>query len=362
MEKVSMREVINRIPSLLNKTIEKKELYIVEALMKNEEELQEINEIIFVGSGTSLTSSQTARKFVEKVTKLTTRTISSNEFLFDLSVYNPKAVYIFISQTGTSTSTREGQARMQNLGYLTFSMSEKIENRLAQEGNNFIEMGCEVEEYPTRTIGYTTTVFTSMCMGIEIARIRNTINKEEYTQHYENAKKAIANHRVVSDKTYEWLTFNKRKMLRSSSIIFVGGGELFGVALEAAVKVWEIPQIASYAYEIEEFMHGPNFGLNSQHCVIVLNDNGVDKQRLLNLARWVKDVFKNGFVIGEEIIDQDDLSFHAGSEDFKFIEYSAATQILAYRLAEDGGRDLKAKHDNSVMASYFSTHDKKEEK
>ena len=360
MEKATMREVINRIPFLLDKIIVNKETYFGKVVKKNELLLQESNEIIFVGSGTSLTSTQTAKRFVEKVTKLTTRSISSNEFLNDMFVYNPKAVYVFVSQTGTSTSTREAQIRMQESGYLSFAMSENANTRIAQEGHNYIEMGCEVEEYPTRTIGYTTTVFTSMLLGLEIAKTRKSISEVEYQQYYEDAKNAIANHKTVSDKTYDWLTFNKRKMLRSSSIIFAGGGELFGVALEAAVKIWEIPQIASYAYEIEEFMHGPNYGMSPHHCVIVLNDDGVDKQRLLSLGRWMKDVFKNGFVMGASIIDQEDLQFHVASNDFKFIEYSAATQILAYRLAEDGGRDLKAKHDNSVMASYFSTHDKKE--
>lgn len=361
MVSVTMREVINRIPSLLNKTIQKKDENIVSVLERNREVLLEINEIVFVGSGTSLTSTQTAKKFVEKVTKLSTKAVSSNEFLHDITVYNPKALYIFASQTGTSTSTREGQNRMQKLGYLTFAITESPETRLAQEGNNYIEMGCEHEEYPTRTIGYTTTVFTSMLIGLEIAKLRNTVDDEGYKKYYQDAQKSIDNHRAVSDKAYDWLTFNKRKMLRSSSILFAGGGELFGVALEAALKIWEIPQIASYAYEIEEIMHGPNFGMTYPHCMIVLNDNGVDKNRLMSLARWVKDIFKNGFVIGEEVVnEEEDLKFHAGSDSFKFIEYSAATQILAYRLAEDGGRDLKAKHNNSVMASYFSTHDKKE--
>jgi glucosamine 6-phosphate synthetase-like amidotransferase/phosphosugar isomerase protein len=128
------------------------------------------------------------------------------------------------------------------------------------------------------------------------------------------------------------------------------------VAAEAAVKVWEIPQHISMGYELEEGLHGPNYGYNHGHCVVVLNHGGRENQKALALARWMKDVHHNGFVIGSEVVDEDDFKIELKGGDFDCLEIAPVVQIIAYRMAREEGRDLFAPHDNSVMESYFKTH------
>jgi glucosamine 6-phosphate synthetase-like amidotransferase/phosphosugar isomerase protein len=353
----SLRDCINRIPSLLTKIIDNKEVNIADTLNKEKAFIKNADELVYIGSGTSLTSISTAKKFAQKVSGIRISIYNPNEFLNDEYIYNPNAIYIIVSQTGNSVVTRNVLQFLQEKGYCVFAMSESADTKIAKDAKHHIDMGCGYEEYPTRTIGYTTTVFTSMLIAMQVAIIKENITQQEYDGYIEEAKASIANHRNVSDSTYEWLTFNKRKMLRSSCLLFVGSGELLPVAQEAAVKVWEIPQIPAFGYETEECLHGPNYGFNSTHCVIVLNGGGDDESKMMALGRYVKDIFKNGFIIGQQVYNDEDLLFTPKSDNFKFIEFSAAIQILAYRLADDGGRDLYAPHDNSVMESYFITHD-----
>ena len=353
----SLRDCINRIPSLLTAIIENREVNIKNTLEKRIDFIRKADELVYIGSGTSLTSISTAKKFAQKVTNIRISIYNPNEFLNDEYVYNPNAIYVIVSQTGNSVVTRNTLAFLQDKGYYALAMSESLETKIAKDAKYHIDMGCGYEEYPTRTIGYSTTVFTSMMIAMEVARIQGKLNEQNYMSYIDEAQASIANHRNISDSTYDWLQFNKRKMLRSCCLLFVGSGELLSVAQEAAVKVWEIPQIPAFGYETEESLHGPNYGFNSTHCVIVLNGGGEDESKLLALGRYVKDIFKNGFVIGKNVYNGEDLQFTPQSENFKFIEFSAVIQILAYRLAEDGGRDLYAPHDNSVMESYFITHD-----
>lgn len=77
----------------------------------------------------------------------------------------------------------------------------------------------------------------------------------------------------------------------------------------------------------------------------------------LALAKWMKDVKQNGFVIGSQVVDDKDLKVELSTNNYTAIEMAAAVQVIAYRLAFDGGRDLTAPHDNHVMESYFKTHD-----
>ena len=140
-----------------------------------------------------------------------------------------------------------------------------------------------------------------------------------------------------------------------TALVFTGSSALYGVALEAAVKQWETPQIVTLAYELEEGLHGPNFGYTQRHCVIVLNDGGTDSQKARSLAAFMKNERHNGYLIGAETLDDHDLPFACvGSA--SCLVFAAVVQTVAYHLAVAQGRDLYAPHDNRVMNGYFDTH------
>ena len=144
-------------------------------------------------------------------------------------------------------------------------------------------------------------------------------------------------------------------MLRSDCLVFTGSGALYGVALEAAVKVWETPQIPSFAYELEEGLHGPNYGYSQRHCVIALSDGGRDDAKARALAAYMKNEKQNGFLIGPHPLDAHDLALPAAGR-AGILLFAAAVQTIACQLAVSQGRDLFAPHDNRVMYSYFDPH------
>lgn len=123
--------------------------------------------------------------------------------------------------------------------------------------------------------------------------------------------------------------------------------------------IWEAPQFPSAGYELDEGMHGPNFGYNYNHAVIVLNDSTHDSYKSLQLARYMKDVYQNGYVIGCGAIDQHDLSFTPQGGPFACLEFAAAIQVFMYRLALDGGRDFITPPEHGKMGEYFHSHTEK---
>ncbi len=315
-----------------------------------------IDEIVFVGSGTSGTSAITSRSYVERVSGLRTSVIYPNDFIFNTFVRNDHALYVFTSQTGTSKVCFEAMKLVQELGFAHVVISEAADTPMAKAGQCFLSMDCGKEEYPMRTVGYSATVMTHMAMAISIAEFYGKCTAEEaevMTQEIEAVADRLPK---VIDASLAWLKMAKRKMLRSDLIVFTGADALYGVSLEGAMKVWETPQIASVGYEIEEGIHGPNYGYNSRHCVIVLNDGKRENNKCVNLARYMKEVWNNGFLIGANPIDAEDLGLELPSSELACIDFAAVVQTIAYKLAEDQGRDLYAHHDNSRMESYFKTH------
>ena len=358
---VTLLDCIRRIPALLEGILKNREENTHSFFEYLSDKINEINEIIFIGSGTSNTSAITSKIFVEKVTGIGTKVCYPADFCYNTGYYNPKALYIFTSQTGTSIVTRKAQKLVQDMGFLSLSITESGETPLAREASSHIDMGCGHEEYLMRTIGYSSSVFTHMILALEIGLRRGAISASQYSEYLAQAALVPESHRAVTENTLEWLKKSKRQMMRSQCIIFTGAGALYGVALEGAVKVWEIPQITSMGYELEEGMHGPNYGYDTRHCVIVLNDGGREDKKALSLAAYMKEVWNNGLVAGSSVMDKNDLEIELRGGEFGCLELSAVPQVIAYQLAVDGGRELLMHPDDSRMEKYFITHKKDEE-
>lgn len=354
--KCSMLDCINDTQQAFINIVENRKQNMAGLLKYLGKHVDDISEIILVGSGSSSTSALTSRIFVEKVTKIKTSVVYPNDFLNNTYVYNPKALYVFTSQTGTSIVAREALQFIKDKNYLNVSISESAVTPMSKEADCFISLDCGIEEYPMRTTGFCATVLTHMMMALEIALIRNSITVQEYDAYIADAKKLPESHKNIVKNTLAWLTFNKRKMLRSDLIVFTGADSLYGVSLEGAMKVWETLQVASVGYEIEEGIHGPNYGYNSRHCVIVLNDGKRENKKCIALGKYMKEVHNNGFIVGKNTVDEEDLELDIVSNDFCALEFAPVVQVIAYQLAKDQGRDLYAHHDNSKMESYFKTH------
>ena len=315
-----------------------------------------LSSITFVGSGSSSTSAITARSYVEKVSGLHTELIYPNDFIYNTFVYDPDSLYVFISQTGTSIVTSQALEMIQEKGYDVLVISESRKTPLSLKAGNVMIMDCGIEEYPMRTVGYSATVMSCMILGLQIGLYYSHLSQGEYDTYIDRMRKIASRQSDVINKTLDWLELSRRKMLRSDLIVFTGADNLYGVSLEGAMKVWETLQTASVGYELEEGMHGPNYGYNFRHCVIVLDNGGREKDKARALARYMKEVWGNGFLIGPDPIDKEDLELPIDDTDTCCIDFATVVQTIAYKTAEYQGRDLYRHHDNSRMESYFKTH------
>ena len=354
---VTLLDCIERIPSIIENILAKQDEAYAPLLDYVKDRQDKIDEIVFIGSGTSNTTAMTSQPFVEKAAGIRTKVVFPNDYAGEDCIYNPHALHVFTSQTGTSTVVCEVMKKLSAKGYLCVSMTDAPTTKLAEISPCHVCLNCGEEEYLMRTIGYTSSVLNHMIMAMKLGLARGHISREQYNIWQEEVKRVPDSHRVITEQTKVWFRKNKRQIMRSRCIVFTGAGTLYGVALEGAVKFWEMPQVISIGYELEEGLHGPNYGYEGNHCVVVLNDGGKESDKALALARYMKDVFHNGLVVGTKVVDDKDLMLDIKGGDFACLEFSAVPQVMAYFLAEDGGRDLTVRDPHVVMKSYFDTHD-----
>ncbi len=352
----TLLDCINRIPTCMDGLVKERKHVFAEVLTALIACEKNIREIQLIGSGTSNTAACTAKYFLEKTSGIRIRAILPDEYLHGCFVSEPDVLVIVISQTGTSILTKKCLELAKRKGALTVAMCEAKDREFVQAAEVFLNMNCGNEEHPTRTIGYSMTVFTLMLLGMEIGLGNGHLKQLEYEEYLKEAKRLPQRVEKTIEEAMKWLDRSRWQMLRSDAIIFTGLNSLYGVALEGSTKTWELPKIASFGYDLDECMHGPNYGFNARHCVIVLDDGQTDSDRAIALATYMKNEFKNGLIVGPHVIDENDFELKPDCGDFSCLLYATAIQIQGYRLAEDCGRDLLAPHDNHVMYSYFVSH------
>ena len=317
---------------------------------------KKFNQIVFIGSGSSYNVICTAKGFIEKVTKKQVIAYLPNDFLNNTFVYNKDALYIFISQTGTSTLTLKAVDVVKQLGCFTIGITSFNDTPLAEKTDVFVDQGVGKEEYPMVTIGFSSCLLTTMLLGLKLGKLFGSLTDEEFDNYIADARKLPTNYQSIIDKTNAWFDKNKEKLLKSKVFTFYSDNNLYGIAREAALKLMEVSKITlSTGWEIDEGMHGPTMGYQSDNCVIVLNDGGVNAGKCYDLENWSKHELHNGFMIGVNPIDDTDLEFTPVCGDFQALEFTGAIQVLADRLAEDMGvviSDLSRHKENQ----YFNTH------
>jgi len=244
---------------------------------------------------------------------------------------------------------------MKEQGYLTVAVTQNPDEYMSQECGVHIHMMCADEEYKMRTIGYINGTLVNMIVALEIALKKGSITKEEYDDYIADAYAAASSHREIERKTFEWFEKNKEQLCKSQMFVVYGIDSLWGVALEGALKLIEIGKIMSLGYELEEGMHGPTLGFHPGLCILVLNDGKRENDRANGLARFAKCEFGNGFMIGKNPVDANDLAFESSSKYFYALEYATVLQVLSWCLAEEKHVDLTAPIAENEKP-YFQTH------
>lgn len=315
------------------------------------------NEIIFVGSGSSNTSSTAAYQLVEKFSGISTCVIMPNLFI-NKTKYNSNALYIFISQTGSSSLTQKAIKKMNDLGNTTVTISESKDTKCAKEANLFVNMGCEYEEYGMRTIGYSTTVLTELVIALEMGLANGNLSKKEYEEYIEEAISAINHHDYVVSETQKWYQKVKQQLLSTQHFIILGPKSLYGVALEGALKIIETARkYTAVGYELDDGLHGPNMGMKKTDTIMVLSDGESDLNLVHGIAKYIKNEVGNAYIIGKSTLDDQDFNFEFVSHNFIALEFAPIVQILAYNLAIDNSIEVPLFKDLYLPdQKYFNTH------
>lgn len=345
---MSLLDCIARIPSSLEKIVNNYDL-LSEKLTAYIENKQ-IEEIIFVASGSSMNASKCTRYFAETICGLKTQYYFPNEFVNYKGYINQNALYIFVSQGGSTKLVYDALMRVQSAGLLNCSITEKLDSPIAKCASLALEMGSVDEEYLYRTLGYSSTVTTSLLVELCIGNINGFVKDKK--AELDDLRLAIAHLDEVRYITEKWYKRNKFSLMRRTKAILAGAECFYETSNEADIKLMEMVPMFTRSFELEELIHGPQNAFDDATLYFILSDIRKDKDKVLDIAKFIKKEIGFCAIVGNQKIDEKDLYFELKSNNFTMLEEITAFQVLAYYLAVDHGRDLK-RGVNSSMNRYI---------
>ncbi len=351
-EMTTLMDCIEDIPCKLEEIANNRHIRFSN-LLKYLEGKDEIDEIVLVASGTSYNSAFTIKSFCENLCGLRTTLVYPNIFVNYTKNLNKKALYVMISQGGATRLVYEALEKVKNKGCLNCSITANLDCVIATHADVAIEMGCGEEEYNYRTLGYSTTVATLYMMCIKIAEFYNKLPEAKVEELILDFSKLYCSLKQIKEKTLTWYYKNKFSLMRRNKMMIAATNDLWPVAQESDIKVMEMVPMITRSFELEEFIHGPQNSFDDATVFFILSREGEDSNKAKSIARFIKSEIGFCALIGNNGIEERDLEINPVSKYFSTLEFITPMQIIAFKLADDHGRDLK-RGVNSSITNYIT--------
>lgn len=276
--KKTMDDYIREIPEIIRKnTMDRVCLtaQLVSAYQKSKAE-----KIIITASGSSYNAAVCARLFMQKVLGKEVQVIPPYTFTYWENDFCGKAFILAASQSGNSTNSLRALEKLREKKLPVIGITADSESDFKTHCDLLInyEIGTETVGFVTK--GMAGLVLFFMLFALEAARAVKTIEMGKYEEYVKRLEETADIHELMYQRTKGFYEENKRELLSIEKVFVAGSGPSYGVALEGALKIGETLGICSFAYESEEFLHGPNFQVNDNYTCIFIDNNDAASERL----------------------------------------------------------------------------------
>jgi len=304
-----------------------------EALWKN------VKKIYLVACGTAYHSALVAKYYFEKWAKLSVEVDIASEFRYRDPVFEVGTIVGVISQSGETADTLAALRLANEKGLTTFSVCNVPGSTIMRESNfqYSTKAGPEIGVASTKAFTAQLTVLTAL--AYDVAHLRgmspsNSASEEGYRalarlpQDIENV--------LARAPEFQAIGASLEKM---RTILFIGRGTMYPIALEGALKLKEITYRHAEGYAAGELKHGPIALVDKDLAAVVLAPrDGLHAKTLSNLEEIRS---RGAYIVG--IGDEKDDEFRKLCNAYVGIPktswttapvlYVIPTQLISYGLA-----------------------------
>ena len=311
--------------------------------------LKNKNSLVICAAGTSYYAALVGKYWIEQLADIPVNIDLASEYRYRSPSIFGQSSMIVISQSGESLDTLMALRHGKKLGLKTNAIVNVEGSTIDREADYslYTRVGPEVGVASTKS--FTSQLAVLFLIALSLAKKFNKLNSNELQQkslYLNMLPRAIAKMLELEEK----IKLIAQKIKNSKSIIFLGRGLLYPLALEGALKLKEISYIHAEGFAAGEMKHGPIALIEDDIPVIMfLVSDGNEDKSISNLqeahSRGAKIILiadkkcieKAGFAHFKLEIDEFDTEFKSLLSP---ILMSIPAQLLAYHVAKERGTDV----------------------
>ncbi len=148
-----------------------------------------------------------------------------------------------------------------------------------------------------------------------------------------------------------------KALAAAESFYFIGAGPNLATAQYAAAKFWEAGGLRAFAFETEEFAHGPHLVVDADDAVVVVAPSGQSDDRARVLASSVRRLAPATYLLsdGGAAEGVDLLPLPAVDEEWSPLPASIPLQWLSWAVATAKGYDVLTKEGRHANAKEYES-------
>lgn len=215
-----------------------------------------IDQLLIVGCGTAYLAGRVAEYWFEQIAGVSCETDIASEFRYRKPVAAGRAAALFISQSGETADSLEALRLCKANCWKTIGVVNVPTSTIAREADAVLETLAGPE------IGVASTkAFVAQLSALAVCAIAAGVARGNVSAEYEKTlvRELMETPRLIREALEIESLIEKaaHEISHAKSVLYIGRGTSYPMALEAALKLKEISYIHAEGYAAGELKHGP---------------------------------------------------------------------------------------------------------
>jgi glucosamine--fructose-6-phosphate aminotransferase (isomerizing) len=230
---------------------------------------RDIPKVTLVACGTSYYAAMVAKYWFENMAKIAVEVDIASEFRYRNISLPEKGVALFISQSGETADTLAALRYAKSLKQYCFSVVNVAESSMARESDVTMLTHAGVEIGVASTKAFTAQLITLAAIILYAAKERGHIDEQRLAELIKELAELPGkiDNLLNYDQMIKLMT---KDLVNASSILYIGRGTSYAVALEGALKLKELSYIHAEALAAGELKHGTIALVDENMPIIVI--------------------------------------------------------------------------------------------
>jgi glucosamine--fructose-6-phosphate aminotransferase (isomerizing) len=318
----------------------------LDELHMSDEEIRAIKRISVIACGTAYHAGMVAKYAIEKWAKVPVDVEIASEYRYRNPIIDKDSLVIAISQSGETMDLLMAVRHAKAAGARVLAVCNTNSSTIPRESDAVLYTHAGPEIAVASTKAFLTQIVAVYLIGLKLAQVRNQLTDLEVQGLYNEMLELPGKVEQILE-TIEPLRELTRKFVKNNTVLFLGRGIEYPVALEGALKLKELAYIHAEGFAGGELKHGPIALIEEGTAVIAIlppaDEHALDEKMLSNIqevkargARVVVIAPEGAEVIGAEHI----IRIPVTSPLFQPVLATVPLQVFAYEIAVARGTDV----------------------